>query len=95
MKFFVSSTVEYFFQLEIIIFNLCIFVGPEIWEQTEEKVDAVIMATGTGGTLSGSSIFLKSKNPNIKCYVAETVGSGVKWVKVKNSLSTLNFQLGR
>ena len=37
--------------------------GPEIWEQTEGKVDAFICAVGTGGTLSGTGAFLKKKNP--------------------------------
>ena len=37
--------------------------GPEIWEQTEGKVDAFICAVGTGGTLAGTGAFLKEKNP--------------------------------
>src|SRR5579864_1830356 len=39
--------------------------GPEIWEQTNGKVDAFICSVGTGGTLAGTSIFLKEKNKNV------------------------------
>ena len=49
--------------------------GPEIWEQTNGKVDCVIFATGTGGTLAGSGMFLKERNPNIKVYAADPPGS--------------------
>jgi cysteine synthase len=38
------------------------------------------MATGTGGTFGGCSTFLKEKNPNILCYIMESVGVGVKYV---------------
>ena len=51
--------------------------GPEIWTQTDGKVDAWIAATGTGGTYAGTSMFLKEKNPNIKCVVADPMGSGI------------------
>ena len=40
--------------------------GPEIWEDTDGKVDILVACVGTGGTLSGTGGFLKSKNPNIK-----------------------------
>ena len=40
------------------------FTGPEIWEQTEGKVDAFTCACGTGGTLAGVALALKEKNPN-------------------------------
>ncbi len=51
--------------------------GPEIWEQTNGKIDAWVAATGTGGTYAGVSIFLKEKNPKIKCVVADPMGSGL------------------
>jgi cysteine synthase A len=51
--------------------------GPEIWEQTDGKVDAWVTATGTGGTFGGVSTYLKEKNPNIKTVVADPMGSGL------------------
>jgi cysteine synthase len=49
--------------------------GPEIWEQTEGKIDAWVAATGTGGTYAGVAMYLKEKNPKIKCVVADPMGS--------------------
>jgi cysteine synthase len=49
----------------------------EIWEQTEGKIDAWVAATGTGGTFAGVSLFFKEKNPQIKCVVADPMGSGL------------------
>ncbi|EDV26655.1 uncharacterized protein TRIADDRAFT_50088 [Trichoplax adhaerens] len=49
--------------------------GPEIWKQTGGTVDVVVFATGTGGTLAGTSMFLKSINPNIKAILADPQGS--------------------
>lgn len=51
--------------------------GPEIWEQTDGKVDAWVAATVTGGTFAGVSLFLKEKNPNIKTVLADPMGSGL------------------
>ena len=51
--------------------------GPEIWEQTNGKVDAWVAATGTGGTFAGVSLFLKEKNPQVKTVVADPMGSGI------------------
>jgi len=49
--------------------------GPEIWEQTEGKVTHLIVATGTGGTITGTGRFLKEKNPNIKVWAVDSQGS--------------------
>jgi cysteine synthase len=49
----------------------------EIWAQTDGKVDAWVAATGTGGTYAGVSLFLKEKNPNVKCVLADPLGSGL------------------
>ena len=51
--------------------------GPEIWEQTEGKIDGFICAIGTGGTLSGISQFLKSKNKNISIGLADPYGASM------------------
>lgn len=51
--------------------------GPEIWAQTDGKIDAWVAATGTGGTYAGVSLFLKEKNPDIRCVLADPMGSGL------------------
>ena len=51
--------------------------GPEIWEQTDGKVDAFTCAVGTGGTLSGTGLFLKEKNKKIKIALSDPFGSGL------------------
>ncbi len=55
----------------------CETTGPEIWAQTDGKVDGWVAATGTGGTFAGVSMFLKEKNPNLKSVVADPMGSGL------------------
>jgi cysteine synthase A len=51
--------------------------GMEIWQQTDGKIDAWVSATGTGGTFGGVTLLLKDKNPEIKCVLADPMGSGL------------------
>ncbi|MBI3678430.1 MAG: cysteine synthase A [Proteobacteria bacterium] len=56
--------------------------GPEIWRQTDGKVDGFTCAVGSGGTLAGVAIALKERNPNIKIAAADPMGAAIySWIK--------------
>ncbi|NCT09297.1 MAG: cysteine synthase family protein [Flavobacteriia bacterium] len=52
--------------------------GPEIWKQTDGKITHLIVASGTGGTISGTARYLKEQNPKIKILAVDAVGSVLK-----------------
>ncbi len=52
--------------------------GPEIWQQTEGKITHLVVGVGTGGTISGTSKYLKEQNPKIQVWGADTYGSVFK-----------------
>jgi cystathionine beta-synthase len=49
--------------------------GPEIWEQTEGKITHLVCTAGTGGTITGTAKYLKEKDPNIKVWAIDPIGS--------------------
>ena len=49
--------------------------GPEIWEQSQGRVDVVVAGIGTGGTLSGIGRYLKSQNPKVRIVAVDPIGS--------------------
>ncbi|MBI4779923.1 MAG: cysteine synthase A [Oscillatoriophycideae cyanobacterium NC_groundwater_1537_Pr4_S-0.65um_50_18] len=51
--------------------------GAEIWRQTDGTVDAWVASTGTGGTYAGVAMLLKEKNPDIRCVLADPMGSAL------------------
>ena len=51
--------------------------GPEIWDQTDGRVDAFVASSGTGGTLAGVAEFLKSRSPKIRTVLADPPGSAL------------------
>ena len=75
--------------------------GPEIWEQTDGRVDGFTCAIGTGGTLSGVSKFLKEKDPKIRTVASDPMGAAMyswfrhKELKSEGSSITEGIGLGR
>ena len=73
--------------------------GPEIWRQTDGKVDGFVSAVGTGGTLSGCAIFLKEQNPKIKIALADPEGAALysyfKTGELKSSGSSITEGIGQ
>lgn len=62
--------------------------APEMWAQTDGKIDAWVTATGTGGTYAGVAMYLKEKNPKIKCVLADPMGSALfSYVKTGETVS--------
>jgi len=56
--------------------------GPEVWAQTEGKIDGFVCAVGTGGTLSGMAIALKERNRNVRIAAADPFGAAIySWIK--------------
>ena len=51
--------------------------GPEIWNQTEGKIDGFVCSSGTGGTIGGISSYLKEKNKDIKIFLSDPAGSAL------------------
>ncbi|NCI47033.1 pyridoxal-phosphate dependent enzyme [Sediminibacterium soli] len=49
--------------------------GPEIWEQTEGRITHLVCTAGTGGTITGTAMYLKEKNPNIQIWAIDVYGS--------------------
>lgn len=72
--------------------------GPEIWQQTDGKIDAWVNSTGTGGTFAGVSMYLKQKSSAIQTVVADPMGSGlysyVKTGKIKPEGSSITEGIG-
>ncbi|MCH8134066.1 MAG: cysteine synthase A [Deltaproteobacteria bacterium] len=73
--------------------------APEIWEQTEGKIDGFTCAIGTGGTLAGCSMFLKERNPEIVTAAADPMGacmySYIKTGELKGEGSSITEGIGQ
>jgi cysteine synthase len=73
--------------------------GPEIWRQTDGKVDGFICAVGSGGSLGGVAIALKEKNTAVKIAAADPLGSAIfSWIetgKLESSGSSITEGIGQ
>lgn len=73
--------------------------GPEIWQQTNGKIDGFICACGSGGTLAGTAKFLRSQNPNIQIGLADPCGANLyhyyKHGELKNEGSSITEGIGQ
>lgn len=73
--------------------------GPEIWEQTDGRIDGFTCAIGTGGTLAGVSLFLKGKNKNIRTAAADPMGAAMysyfKTGELKSEGSSITEGIGQ
>jgi cysteine synthase len=73
--------------------------APEIWAQTDGKVDAFVSAVGSGGTLAGVSIGLKSRNKNVKIVLADPLGAALysyyKTGELKSEGSSITEGIGQ
>jgi cysteine synthase A len=68
--------------------------GPEIWAQTNGKVDAFTCAVGTGGTLAGTSTYLKQQNSDIQIILADPMGSALfSWVNTGEILMSVGSSI--
>ena len=68
--------------------------GPEVWDQTEGKVDCFIAGIGTGGTLSGAARYLKEKNPKITVVAIDPEGSVFyDWFKRKTLIEPKTYKV--
>ena len=62
--------------------------GPEIWEQTNGRIDGFVCSIGTGGTMAGTSIFLKEKRPEIQVALADPFGAKMHAWFTRGELAT-------
>jgi cysteine synthase A len=73
--------------------------APEIWQQTNGKVDGFVAAVGTGGTLAGTAIGLKERNPKIRIAIADPMGAALySWYKngvLKSEGSSITEGIGQ
>ena len=51
--------------------------GPEIWRQTNGRIDVFVSGAGTGGTIAGTGVYLKGVHPDLQVILADPEGSGL------------------